>query len=217
MTSIQSNCDFRLLYQQDHSGKPAPDRLEHRNQVAVFNSLLFLLLCNRGCRRQVLQHRHSPQKFSRGPVEACWFGTHNGYRQFQTATISRTVTIEKNLRVSEKLDTRAVATQGDPLIRCACMRGSCDWMTGNGALCGSECFNGPLREMCRGNGIRWICQHEFPDQMSMIRACSSIRSRLTNSPCPAPGQSRWTSCHASGLSRFDAQNGQVRHCRGRAG
>lgn len=55
-----------------------------------------------------------------------------------------------------------------------------------------------------------------PIHMSMADACRSISSRLTNAPRPAPGQTCCVSLQVSTVARFDFQNGQERHCRGRA-
>jgi hypothetical protein len=51
--------------------------------------------------------------------------------------------------------------------------------------------------------------------MTLIRRV--ISSALINSPCPEPGQTAQVCRQASGLATLLSQNGQVRHCAGRAG
>ncbi len=47
------------------------------------------------------------------------------------------------------------------------------------------------------------------------RARRSISSAPTTSPWPIPGQSAASRSQAAGVATMRAQNGQVRHCRGR--
>ncbi len=55
-----------------------------------------------------------------------------------------------------------------------------------------------------------------PDTSFFFLRISSISSAVYNRPLPAPGQVDRTSFSHTLLSMFSGQNGQVRHCQGRA-
>src|SRR5437762_2032137 len=68
-----------------------------------------------------------------------------------------------------------------------------------------------LQDLAAQLGRGWHCTHS---RTTFIRAV--ISSTENSSPLPAPGQTAHVSAHASWLSTLLSQNGQVRHCRGRA-
>ena len=52
--------------------------------------------------------------------------------------------------------------------------------------------------------------------MRMTAACCLDLFELVELPLAAAGQTWQVSAQASGVRMFESQNGQVRHCRGRA-